>query len=251
MPKRPRLRYWMGRLLSSILLGTACVAFPVPGHANLCDPRLGCRQIEPPRLSMALASHIVERYLAQNPPVVRLLLRQPIGAYVPAKYMDLVRAGLLRIIQGKPGQEPGPSYDLTEKGKREIAAGFFLVKQERFISSSFPDFIGNVGDFIEIPVGRYRFVGGSAVLTPKALRDPDAVRLGFPEITFKYYFDGNANADELLRLGPAGDWLIAVHSALHTTLHGVGRVAKRSLMLRPCHGMWMVRDWLLFGSACP
>lgn len=200
---------------------------------------------------MALASQVIERFLEQNPPVVRLLLRQPVGAYAPAAYTDFVRAGLLHTVQGKPGQEPGPIYDLTGKGQREITAGFFRVKRERFISHNFTGFISSVADFIEIPVGRYRFVGGSAVLTPKALRDPDAVRLGFPEITFKYYFGGNANADELLRLGPAGDWPIAVHSTLHTTLHAIGRIAKRSITLRPCHGEWLVRDWPLFGSACP
>lgn len=148
----------------------------------------------------------------EHPPVVRLELRQPLGSYAPVAYDDLVRAGLLRIVDGKPGSDPGPSYDLTTKG-RELAARFFGHKQIR-----------RGAYVIEIPVGQFRYVPGSTVLSYDELDEPAA--------TFKYYFSSNANAAMLLRFGPAMDWVIADYGRPHLNLDQVGLVAKQTLRCR-------------------
>lgn len=243
MPKRHARPDWVHWAVLGILLVTLCIAFPVPAHSTVCLPPRGCPQVEPPKLSQAVTTQIIEGYLAQNPPVVRFALRKPVGANPPPAYVHLLRAGLLRISAGNVGLEPGPSYELTEKGTREITAGVFRVRRVRIIA--------DITDFIEIPVGHFRYLAGSAILTPKTQQDPDDVRSGFVQITFKYYFAGNANAVDLMNLGPARDWPITDYALLHTTLNGIGRVAKRTITLRPCHGMWLVREWPPYRSACP
>src|SRR5581483_8808220 len=73
-------------------------------------------------------------------------------SYAPIGYDDLVRAGLLHIVHGKRGRDPGPSYDLTAKG-RDFASKFSrgsLTQRRAYV--------------IDIPVGEFRYVAGSAVL---------------------------------------------------------------------------------------
>lgn len=237
----------MVRIASMVLLAIVWVAFPLPGRAIHCNPR-GCPQAPPPpRLSRARLTRIVEYYLATTPPVVRFVLRQPVGSRPSAAYGDLVRAGFLHIIDGKPGQGSGPIYDLTERGTREIASGFF-IKGSQYDPAA---------DFVDIPVGQFRYVPGSAVLAHHDLEKPDPdyqynlsdVRIGLPEVTFKYSFSGNTNVPTLLRLGPAKDWKIADYRRPQPDLRDVGRARKETLPLRLCHSQWFVREFPPFFRA--
>lgn len=154
-------------VLTAIVLGT-CIAAPLPAHSHVCLPRYGCPRVQPPRLTSAVAIRVVQGYLAQNPPVVRFRLQKPIGAQPPPGYQDLARAGLLRIVSGADGQEPGPVFGLPENWKREIMSGFFRFSQVQTDDG--------IGYFIEIPVGHLRYVPGSAVLTrPKDTASPSPI----------------------------------------------------------------------------
>jgi hypothetical protein len=165
-----------------------------------------------------MLAEIVDGFLAQHPPAVRLQLRRPLGYYAPVAYRDLVRAGVLRIIDGKPGREPGPRYDLTAKGRK------LLLKGARLRPGT---------NTIDIRVGQFRYVPGSAVLDHD---DWDG-----PAVTFRYYFNGNANTDMLLRAGLAMDWVVDNYWRPHVNLDKVGRLGEETLPLQVCHGKWMVR----------
>jgi hypothetical protein len=133
-------------------------------------------------------------------------------------YDDLVRAGLLRIINGKPGREPGPRYDLTAKGRELLLNGRRVPRG---------------ANTINIPLGQFRYVPDSAVLG----RD----ELDLPAATFRYVFNGNANTATLLRIGPAIDWVIANYYQPHVNLSHVGGAAEQTLPLEFCYTKWTVR----------
>lgn len=220
-----RGRLW-ARILSSIVLGTIYVACPERGHAHICRPRLGCPPVESPRLSRLLAIQAVESDLSQNAPVVRFQLQKSLGAHPPADYTDLARAGLLRVVSGKPGQGSGPVYGLPENWQHDILSGFLRFSQVQ---------TGDVMDYyVEIPVGQFRYVPGSAVLTL-----PDVRTASRPTVTFEYEFIGNANAVRLLRLGPAKDWTVSDYARAQTDLRKIGTVRKGTLYFRPCHAGWL------------
>lgn len=165
-----------------------------------------------------MLAQIVVGYLAKHPPVVQLELRRSLGSYAPVAYDDLVRAGLLRIIDGKPGREPGPRYDITAKGRKILLNG----KRVR---------PGTV--VLDIPVGQFRYVPRSVVLSHDEFE--------WPVTTFKYSFSANAHAAMLLRLGPAIDWVIANYWRPHVNLSQVGQIAEQSLPLEFCYTRWTVR----------
>lgn len=227
---------WIRRLLSVALLGTLFITLRVPAHSYVCIKGQRCpRIIHPPKLTQELISKIIKRYLVENPPRIRLMLHRPVGAYPPAAYADLVRAGILTITAGMRGQKPGPSYGLTAKGTLEVNTGLFEVKKRRTGINAY---------YLEIPVGEFRYVAGSAVRTSRLSseysRDVNVI--------FKYYFAGNANAARLLRLAPPGDWQITDYALYHgtmflTTLRRLGRVGVRGVTLRPCRTTWVVRNY--------
>lgn len=228
----------MIRVMLSMVLAAVCITLPISGTAHVVlphSPHFGTS----PRLSTANLTRIIENYLAQNPPVIGLKLRHPLGARPPGAYSDMVRAGFLRIVAGTPGSEPGPAYDLTAKGRREISSRFLAGEQLR------PS-----DDFIEIPVGHFHYISRSAVLTHydfekadqslgNVLTDAEAES---PRVAFKYYFTGNVNVAGLLRIGRAEDWVIDPYAGPRRTLSQVGRVARQTLPLRLCHREWTVRE---------
>lgn len=239
--KRFLPRWPAASAIAAAVLST-CVAVPASGHVVICRPRFACHGDvcapamtcrgnvcrpdlvcptplpPPPRPSKEGLAHIIEGYLALHPPIVRLELRRPLGSYAPVAYDDLVRAGLLRIMDGKPGREPGPRYDLTAKGRKLLLNG----KQAR------PG-----PNIIDIPIGQFRYVPGSAVLG----RD----ELNRTETTFKYVFNGNPNVATLLRISPAIDWVIANYYQPYVNLSRVGRAAEQTLPLEFCYTKWTIR----------
>ena len=86
---------------------------------------------------------------------------------------------------------------------------------------------------IDIPVGEFRYVRGSAVL--------ERNDFGTFTATFKYYFSGSTNAELLLRSGPAMDWVIANYSMPYVNFDQMGRVAEQAVPLQICHGKWTVQ----------
>jgi len=229
MHLRTPSRYWAVAILAAIALGM-CVAVPLRACAIVCRPRLVChgdvcaRSIgcpkakSPPTLSGATLVKIINRYLVEHPPVVRIKLRRSLGSYPPVAYEDLKRAGLLRIVAGKPGQEPGPKYDLTEKGRALFSRSNHAQRGPYVIA---------------VPVGQFQYMHGSAIVSRDELNEPAT--------TFKYYFGGNANAATLLRLGPAMDWIVDDYWHPHVSLDLVGHVGDQTLPLRFCYGRWVVR----------
>lgn len=224
--KRFLPRWWAACAIAVAVL-SACIAVPVSGHMVICRPCHGgvCRPdsvcptpMPPPPPREEMLGQIIERYLAHHPPIVRLELRRPLGSYAPVAYDDLVRAGLLRIVDGKPGREPGPRYDLTATGRKLL----LNVKHVRPHSN-----------VIDISTGQFRYVPGSAVLG----RD----ELDRPATTFKYVFNRNANTATLLRIGPAIDWVIANYYRPHVNLTHVGGEAEQTLPLEFCYTRWTVR----------
>lgn len=214
MRKRLSWRRWTAAILFAAITLSIGVMSPVSGHNIVCCPRLAL----PPRPSSAILSRIIERYLRQHPPIVRIDLQRPLGSYAPVRYDDLARAGLLRIIAGKRGFEPGPSYGLTAKGRK-------LLLNNGAISPNTKT--------IYIPVGHFWLVPGSAIFTRG--------EMGRPATDFKYYFHGNHNATTLLRAGPAIDWVLSNYWRPHVNLRRVGRVAAQILPLEFCYGKWIVR----------
>ena len=223
------------RRLSALALGIVLAALPLSGHALVCIRR--CPQpAPPPALSKPTLANLIEQYLAEHPPVLRFQLRRSLGSYAPIAYDDLTRAGILQIVNGKRGHEPGPRYDLTAKG-REFVAKLTGGKHIRRDAS-----------VIEIPVGQFRYVPSSAVL-----RYDEVPGTGEKEtlVTFKYDFDGNENAALLLRLGPAIDWVIADSWNPYANLDHVGGVAEQTLPLQPCGRKWVVRTYPPYLMPCP
>jgi hypothetical protein len=235
------LRSWKAAVLSAAVLATAFVAFPICGHAHVVHP--DWPQTAPPKLSKAMATQIMQHYLAQHPPAVEILLQHPVGPRPLAAYADLTRAGFLRIYDAEPELEPGPAYDLTAKGRRAIQTGFF--HQPYF-------------NLVEVRVGQFRYVPGSAVLTqpfvgtpnPRDQYNVDALIQSRPRLTFEYHFTPNANVSTLLRLGPAKDWTIANYDHPYLDLSLLRPLGKQTLSLRLCHAQWIVRE-SPFGSPCP
>lgn len=225
------LRRHRTHILAEIVLGM-CIAVPLAAHAHVCLPRSGCPQVQPP-LTRAVAIQVIEHYLTQHPPAVRFRLQKPVGTRPPAAYADLARAGLLRTLSGKAGEGSGPVYGLPSNWEREIMGGFF-----RFTQVQTDD---DVAYFIDIPVGTFRYVPGSAVLTP-----PDLHAASQPTVSFKYQFIGNANADRLLRIAPPKDWTVTNHVGADGDLRQIGKMLKQTLVLRPCHARWLAGP-----VACP
>lgn len=224
MLRRLLRRYRTTNILASVVLG-ACVAIPLPGHATICGLRHSCTYVAPPPLSKSVAIQAVQGYLEQHPPVVRFRLQKPIGAHASAGYTDLARAGLLRVVSGTAGQGSGPVYGLPENWERDILSGVF-----RFAQVQTGD---DIAYFIEIPVGQFRYVPGSAVLTL-----PDAHTALRPTVTFKYQFISNAKAARLLRLGPPKDWTFIDPTGAQLDLRRIGIVVKQTLPFRACHAGW-------------
>lgn len=224
------LPWWSAASATAAAL-CACVAVPASGHIVICRPTFVCHGDvcthgmtcptplpPPPQPSEEMLGQIIERHLAQHSPIVRLELRRSLGSYAPVAYDDLVRAGLLRIMDGKPGREPGPRYDLTATGRKLLLNG----KLPRPRTNT-----------VDIPIGQFRYVPGSAVLG----RD----ELDRPATTFKYVLNGNAKAATLLRIGPAIDWVIANYYRPHVNLSNVGGTAEQTLLLEFCRTKWIVR----------
>lgn len=212
------------RLTSSILLCTICIFFPARVHAEVCHPPLGCPPVQSPRLTKTLAIQLIEGYLEQHPPLLQFLLNKPIATTPPAAYLDLARAGFLRTLYGKPGAGSGPVYGLPDNWQHDITSGFLRFTQVPTGEDT--------QTFIEILVGHFRYIAGSAVLMP-----PNAYSQ-HPSVTFRYRFVGNANAARLLELGPTKDW---------PDLRQLGRVVKGRLFLRTCHAGWIAGKSPLVG----
>ena len=211
-------------ILAEIVLGM-CITVPLAAQAHICLPRFGCPRIQPPNLTLALAIQTAEGYLSQNPPVIRFRLQKPVGRHPSAAYTDLARAGILHTVSGKAGEGSGPVYGLANNWEHEILEGFFRFTQVRTDD--------DVAYFIEIPVGSFRYVPGSAVLTRTDLRTSD-----LPMVTFKYQFIGNANAARLLRIGAPRDWVVD-YAGTQFDLRKIGEVSKQTIILRPCHARWL------------
>lgn len=199
-------------------------------HGKVCRPDLVCPTPPPPppRPSKEVLAQIIEGYLAQHPPIVRLELRRSLGTYAPVAYDDLVRAGLLDIMDGKPGREPGPRYDLTAKGRK------LLLNGRRVRPGA---------NTTDITMGQFRYVPNSAVL--------DRDELGPPVATFKYVFNGNANTATLLRIGPGIDWVIANYYWPRINLTHVGRTTEQRLPLEFCYTKWTVQRPAPHGCRTP
>lgn len=213
----------------ALLLAASFAAFPSGASAHVV--RVGQPILQPPALSHALAAQLIERYLARTPPTVRFLLRHPIDEGHVAAYSDMVHAGLLKIVDKAPN---GPRYDITQKGVRQIAAGFFVFGHQADPLSETAEEV----DFVEVPVGEFRYVRDSGSLHDFAGYG-NASR---PAFTFLYAFIGNRNAYLLRRLGPAKDFVIANYSFPQPRLADIGRNSKQTLFIRACHVQWFVPD---------
>jgi hypothetical protein len=199
-------------------------------RGKVCRPDLVCPTPAPLPTppSKEVLAQIIEGFLAQHPPIIWLELRRSLGSYAPVAYDDLVRGGVLRIIDGKPGREPGPRYDLTAKGRKLLLNGRRLQPGT---------------NAIDIPVGQFLYVPRSAGL--------DRNEIGWPDVTFKYSFVANANAAMLLRIGPAIDWVIADYHQPYVNLSRVGQEAEQTLPLEFCYGRWIVRKPSSHGCRTP
>ncbi len=215
--------------LFTLLMTAMLVGLPIGVSAHIAWP--GRPILAPPPLSYAMAVQLIESYLARTPPTVRFLLRQPIDERHVAAYSDMVRAGLLKIVDKLPA---GPRYDITQKGAGEIPSGFFVFGHQVDPYSEIPEEI----DFVEVPVGQFRYVRGTGVLHYFHGYGNDPL----PEFTFSYSFKPNQNADMLLRLGPARDFVIANYGFPQRALADIGRNSKQTLSIRACHVEWVVPD---------
>ena len=168
----------------------------------------------PKTISAKKVTEVIRQNLQYHAPQYIVLLDD---TYPDAGVRDLVRVGLLET--DSTTEQCGPKWRLrlTEKGEvMSLARGWSVYH-----------------DMLTIQVGSFRYIPNSA----KVWRDsghPDGVR-------FQFQYVPNANAQTLLRIGPARDW----ETGDGLTLADAGHTFVRSMELsyNSAPGWYLLEEW--------
>ncbi len=207
------------------------VALAVAGF--VAGPKLATGTL--PHVPEATLAPLITRFLRENAPKVRIALRYRLGAHPPVRYVDMQRAGLLTSIEAQdPTCNGGPAYALSVKGRSVANALGWSVSSDQVL----------------IPIGRFRYVPGSAKIgaVPAAFRYANS-KSTFA-LTFETRFAANANSRYLLSLGPSEHWPIAEYNVPPTSLPQDGSASRISLMLQRWNGVWQVARFTSYGVEC-